>query len=297
MGLDQKRRSLYFGYAQPPTSTIDGKMVIYVDDLPQELESVITNWMCANPPHRTVLGPRGIALTIDSYEALLRWALGILNPATAQLQRAQIAATPRPIQAIVFDAFGTLCEIHNKRKPFKELARMCPDRKGAREILMTRRLGLRDAAAELHFKSGDLATLEVDLEIELASIALYDDVIETLQWARARGLKIAVASNLAAPYAAPLLRLLPFELDAYAWSFEIGYLKPDPRMLSWVCGRLGTPAHATLMIGDTFNADFEGALASGMQAIHLDRSGKLTRSVPSVRSLTELMSRALEFSL
>lgn len=61
-----------------------------------------------------------------------------------------------------------------------------------------------------------LASLENDLCAELASVALYPDASATLTVLRQAGIKIGVCSNLAAPYAIPVLKLLPFRLDAYA---------------------------------------------------------------------------------
>lgn len=77
------------------------------------------------------------------------------------------------VNAVFFDAFGTLCDIGIKRRPFAQLARFHPDRRRARELIMTRALSLRDAAHELQVQDVDLAILEEELATELASIRLY----------------------------------------------------------------------------------------------------------------------------
>ena len=177
------------------------------------------------------------------------------------------------VNAILFDAFGTLCNIGIKRRPFARLARFHPDRQRAREMIMTRPLSLREAADELQVQDVDLAMLEEELATELASIHLYPEVIGVLEGLRASGVRIGIVSNLAAPYAGPLLRQLPFAPDACAWSFEVGWLKPDPRIFSWVCERLDVAPGAALMVGDTMVDDYAGALASGLNAMHLDRRG------------------------
>jgi len=181
------------------------------------------------------------------------------------------------VNAVIFDAFGTLCDIRTKRRRLARLARFHPDRRRARELIMTRALSLREAAHELRVQDIDLAMLEEELATELASIRLYPEVIGVLEAVRASGAKIGIASNLAAPYAEPLLRLLPFAPDACAWSFEVGHLKPDPRIFSWVCERLDVSASEALMVGDTFVDDYEGALASGLNALHLDRNRTTNR--------------------
>lgn len=193
------------------------------------------------------------------------------------------------IRALVFDAFGTLAEIQDRRRPFARLARVGRDRR-KRELLMTRAFSLQEAVQELGNDRVDVVTLDADLTAELASIRLYPDVIGTLQEARARGLKVGIASNLAAPYAEPLLRLLPFEPDACAWSFEVGYLKPDPRIFAWICDRLDVAAGEALMVGDTFRDDYAGALASGLNALHLDRRhGNHQNAAVTIRTLYDIL--------
>jgi HAD superfamily hydrolase (TIGR01549 family) len=200
----------------------------------------------------------------------------------------------RPIRAIVLDAFGTLCEIRDKRGPFAKLARLSPDRAQARELLMTQPLTLRQAASVLHVEAVDLNQLEADLRAELASIQLFPEVAAALEAVSASGIKLAVASNLASPYAEPLLRLLPIELDVYAWSFEVGALKPDPRIFQWTCEALGVEPADALMVGDTLQADYEGARAVGMRALHLDRTGMFLAKAQTVMTL-DMLPRANDF--
>ncbi|SPB14114.1 HAD superfamily hydrolase [Caballeronia novacaledonica] len=179
------------------------------------------------------------------------------------------------VQAVIFDAFGTLCRITDLQQPFHRLINHGGGTGfwAARKVLMTRPVDLREGAAVLGLdpKPEVMEALESALTAELTSIELYSEVHDVLTGLRARGIKLAIASNLAKPYAPPVLALLPFELDAYAWSFEVGYLKPDRRIFEWACKRLGVAPENTLMIGDTLSADRDGALGAGMQAIHLQR--------------------------
>lgn len=202
---------------------------------------------------------------------------------------AMSVAQVTPIFAVVFDAFDTLCEIGDPHHPFAELARASSRQVDARTALMTRPLGIRQAAEHLDSSGIDIAELEQRLQIELASIRLFDDTIPTLTELKRRGIKLAIASNLAAPYALPLLKLLPFQLDAYAWSFEIGYLKPQAEIFEWVTSRIGVPAAATLMVGDTYKADYVGALNAGLQARHLVRPPNSPSGGTMIQSLTEIL--------
>lgn len=198
-----------------------------------------------------------------------------------------------PIRAVVFDAFDTLCEIGDPRHPFAEIARTSSRQVDARTALMTHPLDIRQAAEHMGSVGIDIAALEQRLQTELASIRLFDDTIPTLRELKRRGIKLAIASNLAAPYALPLLELLPFQLDAYAWSFEVGYLKPQAEIFEWVTSRLGVPVAATLMVGDTYKADYAGALNAGLQARHLVRPPKLPSGGIAIKSLTEVLDLPL----
>ncbi|MGF6877265.1 HAD-IA family hydrolase [Paraburkholderia sp. MM5477-R1] len=188
---------------------------------------------------------------------------------------AEVAFAP-DIQAVIFDAFGTLCRITDLRRPFHRLVDLGGGTGfwAALKTLMTQPFDLREGAVALGLdpKPEVMEALESALTAELASIELYPEVHNVLATLRERGIKLAVASNLARPYAAPLLALLPFELDAYAWSFEVGYLKPDRRIFKWTCKRLGVAPENALMIGDRLIADYQGAQTAGMQAIYLRRA-------------------------
>jgi FMN phosphatase YigB (HAD superfamily) len=200
------------------------------------------------------------------------------------------------IKFVVFDAFGTLCRIRDRRHPYGKLLRCCNDRSAARKLIMTRPLTLRDAGQHLGVHDDALiASLEADLAVELASIELYPEVVDVLHGWNERGIKIAVASNLAMPYAEPLLRLLPFPLDAYAWSFEIGYTKPAPPFYGWVIAQLGGDAvigihNTVLWVGDSLPNDYRGPIEYGLRAILIERepTGLPSRHSRALMVLPEL---------
>ena len=133
-------------------------------------------------------------------------------------------------------------------------------------------VGLAEAADLLGVTlPGDvLEELTAALDAELASISLFEDAIPAIRWLKDRGLRIGLCSNLAGPYAKPVQALLP-QLDAYAWSFAVGAVKPEPRMYSYLCNALDALPEQVLMVGDTLSADYEGPRSFGMQACHLAR--------------------------
>jgi len=59
---------------------------------------------------------------------------------------------------------------------------------------------------------------------------------------------------------------------------------------AWVCERLNASPHETLTVGDTSVDDYAGALASGLNALHLDRPGAArARGAPTIRTLDEIL--------
>ncbi|QNM95105.1 hypothetical protein [Chitinimonas koreensis] len=123
-----------------------------------------------------------------------------------------MATVLKPIRAVVFDVYGTLAEIRDRRAPFKRL--LCYAEEQGREpqaddaaLVMAQRGSLPEVAARLGVSlPEDLhQQLEADLQAELSSIRLFDDVNGTLATLRDRGLKLALCLNLAEPYAAPIV--------------------------------------------------------------------------------------------
>jgi HAD superfamily hydrolase (TIGR01549 family) len=187
----------------------------------------------------------------------------------------------------VFDVYGTIAHINDKRSPFAGLLALGQQRGRPKtdedaRTLMGHSLGLRDAAAllQIDLETGELEKLERDLGREVESVTLYPDAVPVIRALQARGIKIALCSNLAAPYASPIKALLPMPLDYYGWSFELGLIKPDRRIYEHVCDALACAPHKVLMVGDTRTADVDGPSAIGMQSMLLDR--RTTRSTPHV---------------
>ena len=154
------------------------------------------------------------------------------------------------MKAVLFDAFGTLVEIMDKRNPFK--------RAGAGREVMTQNTSLECYT--------DDPAIHRDLVAELASIIVYDDVIPTLRRLRGQGIKIGIASNLARPYGEEVMRMLGEHVDMLHYSFLEGRLKPDPHFFLSACRRLGFAPEEVTMIGDNYQNDFLGATHAGLNA-------------------------------
>jgi HAD superfamily hydrolase (TIGR01509 family) len=96
----------------------------------------------------------------------------------------------------------------------------------------------------------------------------YPDAATTLDALHARGVKVAVVSNIGfdiRPHFAAWG--LDGYVDAFALSFELGRTKPDPAIFLRACGMLGADPGRTLMVGDT-PAD-AGAVRAGCATLVL----------------------------
>lgn len=172
------------------------------------------------------------------------------------------------IQAVCFDAFGTLVEITDKRGPFRALLGEGPRGQPSADALISP-LGLSDLARELSIEIGEarLQELEHDLAAECRSVRLRPGMDLIWSLLRRASVKIGICSNLALPYAEPLLGVIPGIPNALIFSFEVGFAKPQPEIFHLVCKQLGMPAKQILFVGDTLDADVLGPQTIGMHAM------------------------------
>ena len=199
-----------------------------------------------------------------------------------------------PIRGLVFDLFGTLVTRGDGWRAYRELIFRAPPWQWSRlrRAALTRpnptigefrdELGIRRGPPSEHFER---------LVAEgLAAVELYPDSITTLERARAQGLKLALLSNLAAPYKAPVFEFgLDRHFDALVFSCEVGMAKPDAAIFAHVAARLELAVDELVMIGDSRHDDVRGAESAGMHALHLDRRGRGKRG--SLRSLEEMFEQ------
>lgn len=177
------------------------------------------------------------------------------------------------IRAVAFDAFGTLVEIGDKRRPYKKLLDAANSRPSRSPLLEP--IGLEEMASLCgsSLSAEELAELANELSCELASTRLYPEAAGVLKRVKDLKLTTVVASNLALPYAAPIRSLLADLIDVCCFSFDMGVAKPDPTFYAMLCERLQLQPSQVLMVGDTWRCDCAGARAAGLRALHLDRRG------------------------
>ncbi|MEX5499158.1 HAD family hydrolase [Pseudomonas syringae] len=192
------------------------------------------------------------------------------------------------ISAAVFDAFGTIVRIGQRTNPYVALFRegrrqgvaISP---GSTSLAMTTCLSFDELASRLGIvlSSSTRKELSRALEVELSSIEPYPDAVEAVIRLRNAGVKLGICSNLAAPYGPVVKSLFP-QMDGYAFSYQLGVMKPEAAIYRSICNQMGvepglffnSERGRVAMIGDSRRCDRDGPRGVGILGIHLDRLGR-----------------------
>jgi putative hydrolase of the HAD superfamily len=96
-------------------------------------------------------------------------------------------------------------------------------------------------------------------------------MIELVRELRSRRIPVGILSN-SEGHLAELVAELGWssDFDSIADSGKLGIDKPQPGIFRHVCGELGVPCSALVHIGDSWQADVEGALGVGARAVWFD---------------------------
>ncbi|MGK5685310.1 HAD family hydrolase [Actinoplanes sp. URMC 104] len=209
----------------------------------------------------------------------------------------------REVQAVLFDFHGTLAQVEDPVTWVLAAAGACGHTldRGRATVLADRFVTAGRAGGPLparvpphlaeHWADRDLyahshraaytgLAATVTTDVEGLPDALYDrllgpdgwlpyaDTASTLRTLHDAGIKVAVVSNIGFDIRPHFAAWGMHELiDAYALSFEVGRIKPDPAIFLRACGMLGADPERTLMVGDS-PAD-AGAVQAGCAALVL----------------------------
>jgi HAD superfamily hydrolase (TIGR01509 family) len=236
---------------------------------------------------------RHLAAVVEGASA--RRDIDLSEPASSANEEIWTGVPSRGIQAVCFDAFGTVVEIVDKRRPFHALLRDEPSGTLAVRAI-THPISLRELSREMAnpVAEDDLVRLEADVEAECASTRLRPGVDEMWSALRRAGLKIAICSNLARPYERALIDRLPDSPDALVLSFRAGLMKPQQQIYRLVCRELRLQPSEVLFTGDDLEADVFGpctidALAMPIEEFESSYSRRVSFFAPS--EVTELFAR------
>nr|WP_202422295.1 HAD-IA family hydrolase [Gordonia sp. SID5947] len=118
--------------------------------------------------------------------------------------------------------------------------------------------------------------------IDPHSWQIFPDTERVLTGLRAAGIPVGVVSNIAFDLRAVLaLAGVAHLVDEYALSYEVGAIKPDPRIFRAALDPLGVAPSDALMVGDSDEAD------GGSR--HLGAAFELVRDAPAAERPTALL--------
>ena len=208
-----------------------------------------------------------------------------------------------PIQAVTFDAAGTLIRIAEPvgetyarfahdlgatlspqalgagfRDVFPAMPPMAFPERGEAALVRAERAWWRELVERVVQSAGGVAEFDKYFDALFAHYAggaawrAYPEAHRALESARGRGLRVGVISNFDSRLPR-ILRELRFEslVDTVVYSTRCGAAKPNARIFRHALKALGATAETALHVGDSLDADYQGAIAAGMAALHLDR--------------------------
>ena len=177
------------------------------------------------------------------------------------------------VDAVCFDAFGTVVEIGIPSHPFVPLFRALPPlkRKEFKHRLMREDRNPEDWPSALHVNIDPniIEKMVAAIEAEVQSVRLRNGFALLWETIATAGLKIAVCSNLASSYGPAVRKNLPGSVSAEVFSYQYGSIKPDPEIYAAVLELLGMNAQQVLFVGDTYRTDMEGPAKIGCNTMHI----------------------------
>ncbi len=117
----------------------------------------------------------------------------------------------------------------------------------------------------------------------------FPETLETLNKLKKR-FKLVLLTNAFSPSSDALEEKYNIRelFDIIVLSFEVGLLKPDPKMFEIALKKLGLRKNEVLMVGNSLKDDVEAAESFGIKGILLDRKGKHPKYPNRIKSLEEL---------
>jgi HAD superfamily hydrolase (TIGR01549 family) len=136
------------------------------------------------------------------------------------------------------------------------------------------------------------------LQREVDGFRLYDDSLAALDGLKKRGYRLGLVSNLW-PFPASFI-FDELGLGKYfehrIYSFAAGYAKPEPGIYLRALDLFAVKPNQVLMVGDNLINDVRAAMAVGMRAALIDRTGSVNAcsGVPVLGTLLDLGRTTLQ---
>ncbi len=120
----------------------------------------------------------------------------------------------------------------------------------------------------------------------------YDDAVPMLAALRELGVRTCLLSNAGVDIRSVLDREgITDWYDHAVLSYEVGVVKPDPRVFEAALGALDLPAASVLMVGDNAHDDGGGTVL-GMRTLILPRTSGRTHGLAAVPALVRGINAA-----
>lgn len=156
---------------------------------------------------------------------------------------------------------------------------------------------LRKIGAQEHLARGIAGVLTRRMREEYQPRDLVPDtVFPTLQTIRDAGLRLGLVSNRSNPMNELVdeLGLSPY-FDIVLAAGEVGWYKPDPRLLQFAASQVEANPATSIYVGDNYHADVLGARAAGMQPVLIDPRGIYEQvDCPVIRDIAEVEAGVLK---
>jgi len=120
----------------------------------------------------------------------------------------------------------------------------------------------------------------------------YPNTLEVLNELKNKKYRLGMISNAIDIVFEPLRKKYNFNelFDAVVPSFEVGVLKPDPKIFEMCLEKLGVEKDEALMVGDSLQDDIEAAQSFGIKALMLDNKNKHPNYSPRITSIKDIFS-------
>lgn len=220
------------------------------------------------------------------------------------------------VDAVLFDAFGTLFSPVSAGSPVAHLCRLLasdgvsvPPERAERAIvaevaLYRTKFPLVRSESELRgleYEATDIVVSELALLdfprdrmrqhlLDLFALTVFPDAEPTLRRLHQRGLALGVVSNYNALLSAHLADLgLADWFSVIVNSADFGAQKPHPGIYHAAIEKLQVSPDRVLYVGDDVDNDYFGARQAGLQAIWLNRDAAPTaEGVREIQALTDI---------
>lgn len=205
------------------------------------------------------------------------------------LREAGISADPDVVRGALFRIMKAN-QAQGIEQPFPATPEYDAQKEKEMERSLLRELGYDD---EAHY-AGYHAAVE-RLFLQPGVIRLYDDVLPALEKLSSAGIRLGIISNWSWDLMDRCRQVgIADYFHAITASAYVGYNKPHPRIFQHALERIGVPPAQAVHVGDSYQADVQGAYRAGMTGILLDRDGAADHpDCPVFSNLTDVVDWVL----